>query len=88
MRGRLRLSGVETKQVQPEFEEYVAALRPQHPDIAQDFAGFRGLEDVLQWMGRRGLGRGDVDIVGQDEFHYDFLLRLDNAGRWLAVGVT
>jgi hypothetical protein len=29
-----------------------------------------------------------VDIVGQDEFHYDFLVRLDAEGRWLAFGVN
>jgi hypothetical protein len=78
---------VQTKQTQPGFKDYVEALRAEHPELARDFAGFDGLEDVLQWLGRRDLGRGAVDIVGQDEFHYDFLVRLEG-GRWLAVGVT
>jgi hypothetical protein len=72
----------------PPFTDYVAALRAEYPELAEAFAGCHGIEEVLQWMGRRNLGRGDVDIVGQDEFHYDFLIRLDEAGRWLAFGVT
>jgi hypothetical protein len=37
-------------------------------------------------MQRRGLKR--VDIVAQDEFHYDFLIELEPGGRWAAFGVT
>jgi hypothetical protein len=72
----------------PEFAEYVAELSAEDPDLARDFAGFHGIEDVLQWMSRRTVGRADVDIVGQDEFHYDFLVRFDATERWLAFGVT
>lgn len=70
----------------PPFTDYVAALRDEYPELAQAFAGWHGVEDVLQWLGRRD--RGDVDIVGQDEFHYDFLVRQGAAGRWLSFGVT
>jgi hypothetical protein len=73
---------------QPEFEDYVERLRPDHPELAADFAGFTGIEQVLQWMSRRALTGKDVDIIGQDEFHYDFLVRLDAEGRWLAFGVN
>jgi hypothetical protein len=72
----------------PEFDDYVARLRPEHPELADAFAGFTGIEQVLQWMSRRALTGKDVDIVGQDEFHYDFLVRLEAEGRWLAFGVN
>ena len=36
-----------------EFEDYLAKLREDYPDFAADFAGFHGIEDVLQWMSRR-----------------------------------
>ena len=32
-------------------------------------------------MQRRGLGRARVDIIAQDEFHYDFLIELAPTGR-------
>jgi hypothetical protein len=72
----------------PEFADYVDGLRADHPDLARDFAGFTGIEDVLRWMSTRPVGRTDIDIVGMDEFNYDFLVRLDESGPWLAFGVT
>ena len=72
----------------PEFADYVERLRPAHPDLADAFAGFTGIEQVLQWMAGHALTGKDVDIVGQDEFHYDFLVRLEAEGRWLAFGVN
>ncbi len=78
--------GQNTSQEPPEFAEYVDGLRAEHPELARAFAGFKGIDDVLRWMGNRT--RTDIDIVGMDEFHYDFLVRLDDSGRWLAFGVT
>ena len=72
----------------PEFADHVERLRPAHPELADAFAGFTGIEQVLLWMAGRGLTGQDVDIVGQDEFHYDFLVRLGTEGRWLALGVN
>jgi hypothetical protein len=72
----------------PEFEDYLGRLRATDPQLAEEFTGATGIEQVLQWLSRRGLGSTAVDIVGQDEFAYDFLVRLDAAGRWLAFGVT
>ncbi|MCI0464617.1 MAG: hypothetical protein L0Z62_47430 [Gemmataceae bacterium] len=74
------------RQEPPQFAGYVDELRTDHPDLARAFAGFKGIDDVLGWMGSRT--RTDIDIVGMDEFHYDFLVRLDDSGRWLAFGVT
>ena len=35
----------------------------------------------------RNLTRAKIDMVDQDEFHYDFMIELD-CGRWLVFGVT
>jgi hypothetical protein len=71
-----------------EFEEQLAELRGHDPALAAEFAGFTGIEQVLQWMTRREPGRAPVDIVAQDEFHSDFLVRLSGDGRWVSFGVT
>ena len=69
---------------QPDYPHYANLLRAEWPE----FAAFTGIEHVLTWMQNRGLmGRG-VDIVGQDEFSYDFLVELETGGCWLAFGVT
>jgi hypothetical protein len=70
----------------PEFADHIEKLGADHPDLGRAFASFKGIDDVLRWMGSRA--RTDIDIVGMDEFHYDFLVRLDDSGRWLAFGVT
>jgi hypothetical protein len=72
----------------PEFADYVERLRPAHPELADAFAGFTGIEQVLRWMDGRALTGKDVDIVQQDEFHYDFLVRLGAEGSWLVFGVN
>ena len=71
-----------------DYPDYIAALRPTHPDLAAELAGFHGIEQVLDWMKRHGLCHTTIDIVGQDEFHYDFLIQLPAGGGWIAVGVT
>jgi hypothetical protein len=74
--------------VELDYPDHVAGLRAADPDLADEVARFTGITAVLAWMQRRGLARAAVDIVGQDEFHYDFLIELEPAGRWLAFGVT
>jgi hypothetical protein len=72
-----------------DYAEYLRLLREEDSRLADEFASFTGVKDVLDWAQRRGLlGRDDIDMVGQDEFHYDFLIRLGPEGRWLAFGVT
>jgi hypothetical protein len=70
-----------------EYSDYIAALRREQPELAEELACFQGMGAVLDWMQRRGLTRTTVDIVGMDEFHYDFLLRLPSES-WLVFGVT
>jgi hypothetical protein len=71
-----------------EYDDYVEALRADWPGLASAFAGRDSIEHVVLWMKQRGFPPGSVDMVGQDEFSYDFLIRLDAAGRWLVFGVN
>jgi hypothetical protein len=71
-----------------EYADYVDALRTAEPELTAELAGFRGVEHVLQWMQKRNLSRTAVDLIGMDEFNYDFLIQLEPGGRWLAFGVT
>jgi hypothetical protein len=71
-----------------QYADYVTALREGAPDLAGEVASFRCLEQVLQWMQRRGLTQAAVDLIGMDEFSYDFLIQLEQAGRWIVFGVT
>ncbi len=70
------------------YAGHADALRAADPALADEVAGFTGVSRVLAWMQRRGLARARVDMVGQDEFHYDFLIELEPGGRWVAFGVT
>jgi hypothetical protein len=71
-----------------DYLDHVTALGAHRPDPAAEVAGFHGIEQVLDWMKRRGLCHTAIDIVQQDEFEYDFLLELRPGGEWLAFGVT
>jgi hypothetical protein len=71
-----------------EYSHFANLLRPELPEVAEQVAAFTGIEHVLTWMQQRGLIGTNVDIVGQDEFSYDFLVELEPGGRWLAFGVT
>ena len=71
-----------------EYLDYVERLRPAYPELADEFSRSDSLENVLEWMNRRNLPAGAVDIVGQDEFSYDFLIRLEPEECWLVFGVN
>jgi hypothetical protein len=71
-----------------EYADSVAALREKEPELAAEVGSFHGLAQVLQWMQRRALTQAAVDMIGMDEFSYDFLIQLEAAGRWIAFGVT
>jgi hypothetical protein len=79
---------VSFKEIHKQYADYVNALRADLPDLAAVFAPSDSLEKVLDWMQTRDLPAGAVDIIGQDEFSYDFLIRLDAEGRWLVFGVN
>ena len=71
-----------------EYCDHIAALRSEYPDLAAPFARSDSLETVLDWMETRDLPAGALDLIGQDEFSYDFLIRLEPEGRWLVFGVN
>lgn len=71
-----------------EYADHVEALRVAEPELAAAFASFRGVQDVLQWMKPRGMTHSAVDLIGMDEFSYDFLIQLEPGGRWIAFGVS
>jgi hypothetical protein len=71
----------------PSYADYIATLRADQPDLAEVFGRSDSLENVLLWMEDHP-PCGAVDIVGQDEFSYDFLIPFEPAGRWLAFGVN
>ena len=71
-----------------EYSESVAALRAEHPALADEIAGFGTLESVLRWMDRRRIPLDKIDIVFQDEYSHDFLIPVDGEGRYLAFGIT
>jgi hypothetical protein len=71
-----------------EYHDYVAVLRRQDPELADEIAAFQGLDAVLNWMRDRALPQGCIDLVGQDEFEYDFVVHLNEQNRWLAFGIT
>ncbi len=71
-----------------EYADNVTALGQLSPELAADVASFRSLEQVLQWMQQRRLTQAVVDLIGMDEFSYDFLIQFEPEGRWIAFGVT
>ncbi len=70
------------------YHDDLARLRERDSVLAVEFASFTGIRGVLDWMRKSGLAKARIDIVGQDEFHYDFMIELEPAGRWAAFGVT
>ena len=73
---------------EPEYLDDVAELRAAEPELASEIADFRGIDGVLAWMQPRRLTSAAIDIIGQDEFNYDFLIQLELGGRWISFGVT
>ena len=71
-----------------ELRDYLANIGRQHPDLADELAGFNSLAHVLRWMERRGLALASIDVVTQDEFSHDVLVPLDGGNLHLAFGVT
>jgi hypothetical protein len=70
------------------YADHVEALRATRPDLAGEVAAFTGVKSVLEWMRARGLAGTTVDVVGQDEFESDFLIRLGPEAGWIAFGIT
>jgi hypothetical protein len=70
-----------------EYSDQVQELQTDFPELAAAFAP-DSLENVLRWMETRQLPPGSIDIIAQDEFSYDFLIRLEPEEKWLVFGVN
>ena len=78
----------ETNAIEMEYPGHVDQLRRIDSLLADEVACFTGITSVMAWMQRHDRTRVPIDIIGQDEFHYDFMIELEPAGRWLVFGVT
>jgi hypothetical protein len=70
------------------YQDYLIAVEATHPGLAIELGRFQGVSDFLEWMRQTGRTHASVDIIGQDEFEYDFLIELQPGGDWLALGIT
>jgi hypothetical protein len=71
-----------------EYADHVRDLSAHEPDLAKQFSDWHGLESVLNWIKDRNLPAGAIDLIGQDEFEYDFVIALDPDGPWVVFGLT
>ena len=69
------------------FTNDIAQLRVSHPVLADEIASFVGIGQVMDWFTSRGAPPA-IDLIGMDEFEYDFLVEVKSEGVWLAFGVT
>jgi hypothetical protein len=70
-----------------DYAHHFDTFQREHPELAAGLEGVRGLGGVMEWMKRRGLALGDVEILNQDEFALDFVIPLGD-GRNLVFGIT
>jgi hypothetical protein len=70
-----------------EYTDHLRQLRRHDSTLGDQFAGFRSLRQVLDWMSERGLASAKVDVIAQDEYSHDFLVPLPDS-RYVAFGMT
>lgn len=68
------------------FANDARKLRPIQPALADEIAGFRTLEHILDWMKQKGHAFANLDMVTQDEFCHDLLMPIGSD--WLVFGMT
>jgi hypothetical protein len=71
-----------------EYCDCIDALRAENAELAEEVASFHGIGHVLDWMKEKSMTANVIDMVGQDEFEYDFMIQLAPSDRWLVFGVT
>jgi hypothetical protein len=69
-----------------EYADDLTDLRTAHPVLADQVAGFRTLEHVLDWLRRDGHSLASLDMVTQDEYCHDLLI--PTGSDWLVFGMT
>lgn len=69
-----------------DYAEHVDRLATTHRAVAAELASVRTLERLLGWLQTRGLDLAALDLIQQDEFSYDLVVRLGPA-EWLSFGM-
>ena len=69
------------------YPDDIGRLHISHPALADEIASFVGIGQVMDWFTSRGAPPA-IDLVGMDEFEYDFLVEVKSEGVWLAFNVT
>jgi uncharacterized radical SAM superfamily protein len=68
------------------YADDLRSLRAVTPAVADQIAGFRTLEHILDWMKREGHSLAALDMVTQDEYCHDLLMPIGE--NWLVFGMT
>ena len=71
-----------------DYSDYYHTLANEYHELAHELADVGNLEGVLAWMKGRSLDLAGVRMVNQDEYHYDFVIPLQEEGRHLVFGIT
>lgn len=69
------------------YADDIARIHASHPAIADAIARFVGVGQVMDWFSAWGAPPA-IDLIGMDEFEYDFLVEVKSEGVWLAFGVS
>lgn len=69
------------------FARSVMAIEDEYPDLAADLARFDSLEDVLNWVRRRGGNIAEIQVIPQDEFTHDIVVDV-SSDQFLAFEAT
>jgi hypothetical protein len=67
--------------------DYANLAPVEKETLAQTVAMHRGLDDIFAWGRTQSPPVHPSDVIKQDEFSHDVLVRLNN-GLWLAYGTT
>ena len=70
------------------YAEDILRIRGTLPELASEIANFCGVAQVVDWLSARGIGQTALDLIGMDEFEYDFVVQCEQEACWLAFGVT
>ena len=71
-----------------EYNQCVRTLETADAELAGEVGPLRTLEHVLDWLKRRRIDLGGLDVVQQDEYSHDAVIPLGEGGRHLVFGMT
>lgn len=71
-----------------EYADDINVVRENDPILASELGELVSLQGVFEWMKRRNLPLGSVELVTQDEYSHDFVVPLGADHRSVAFGIT